>query len=259
MKSGIYKIVCTVNGKIYVGSSKNMKSRFSVHLSDLKRGKHGNPYMKEIYEKHGKEVFNLVIIERCFPEFLKNREQYWIDKLNSCNPDIGFNVHRYSEHKKSIIDLWKDPEYKEKISQKHKDRWKDPEFAKRNLKGIRKHLEKQIEKFGCYAFQKKGAREKLNEYYKTEEFRNKKSLDAYKQLENEEYRLNNLEVLKRARKSTKRKENLKSFNEFQKNDSDHKKRQAQHAKNGWNDPIKREKRILAIKEALRKKREKVGE
>jgi len=249
MTSGVYKIVCNHTGKIYVGSSKNMKARFSVHKSDLKRGKHGNPHMKEMYEKYGINNFKLEILENCNESILKEREQFWIDKLKSYDDLIGFNVHKFSTHKKSIIKIWEDPSYKKKMSEKHKKRWKDPEFREKNLKGIRDHHKEQFKKYGDYAFNTNEAKQKSKESCSTEEYRKKRSEIRLKELSTEEGKNKNNGLLNKARKSPKRKENLKKFNEWQASDEDHKKKQAEHAKKGWSDPEVRKRRIEAMKKA----------
>jgi len=42
MKSGVYKIVNIVNGKLYVGSSTNVKYRLWRHTHELRRNVHEN-------------------------------------------------------------------------------------------------------------------------------------------------------------------------------------------------------------------------
>jgi predicted GIY-YIG superfamily endonuclease len=51
MKSGIYKIVNTKTGKIYIGSAQNIKCRFGNHLSELRRGVHHSIHLQNSYNK----------------------------------------------------------------------------------------------------------------------------------------------------------------------------------------------------------------
>lgn len=44
-KSGIYQIRTLVNGKIYVGSSVNLRARRNRHFSNLRRNEHPNQHM----------------------------------------------------------------------------------------------------------------------------------------------------------------------------------------------------------------------
>lgn len=89
-KSGIYKI--TINGKLYIGSAKSFRTRWGIHLNDLRKGKHSNPILQRSYLKHGEDAFNFEIIEECSIDKLIEREQYWIDKLN---PD--YNIRRVAK------------------------------------------------------------------------------------------------------------------------------------------------------------------
>lgn len=89
--SGIYKITCTVNAKIYVGSSQNILKRWWQHLTALSGGYHKNIYLQRAYEKYGRNNFEIEVVELITVEHLFEREQYWIDTLNTSLP-IGFNI-----------------------------------------------------------------------------------------------------------------------------------------------------------------------
>jgi group I intron endonuclease len=90
--SGIYKITNKVNGKIYIGSTKNIKRRWKNHLNYLRRNAHPNNYLQNAWNKYGEENFEFEIIEFVEEEKLLEREQYWIDKLNATDKKIGYNI-----------------------------------------------------------------------------------------------------------------------------------------------------------------------
>ena len=99
--SGVYKITNTVTGDFYIGSSKNIKQRWSGHRKPYNLYKYPNSRMyKDIY-KQGIDSFLIEIIEET--DNLIDREQYWIEKLkpnyNNYNAK-GLNVER---QKKSNI------------------------------------------------------------------------------------------------------------------------------------------------------------
>lgn len=94
---GIYKITCLPTGKIYVGSSINIRSRWESHIGELKRNKHRNLYLQRAWNKYGKENFKFEIIEIVNPNLLMERELYWFKNSNCCNPKIGFNIGTYPE------------------------------------------------------------------------------------------------------------------------------------------------------------------
>jgi group I intron endonuclease len=75
---GIYKITCTSNNKVYIGSSSNIKNRWYSHKSKLRRGEH-NPNLLSSYKKYGMESFCFDIIEECNVEDLIKREIFWAD------------------------------------------------------------------------------------------------------------------------------------------------------------------------------------
>lgn len=91
--SGIYKIINIINNKIYIGSTVNFKRRKRNHFWDLNNNKHDNDYLQKAYNKYGKENFRFEIIEYIEDKkILLEREQSWIDKLNVCDRNIGYNI-----------------------------------------------------------------------------------------------------------------------------------------------------------------------
>ncbi|MDD5901719.1 MAG: GIY-YIG nuclease family protein [Lachnospiraceae bacterium] len=81
----IYCITNLINGKQYVGQSKNPTERFKEHL----RTNDNLPIHKAI-SKYGKENFKLNILEYKTIEY-NEREKYWIKQLNTLVPN-GYNV-----------------------------------------------------------------------------------------------------------------------------------------------------------------------
>lgn len=89
--SGIYRITCTANKKIYIGSSINLRHRYQEHLSGFRRNAHENPKLQHAWNKYGPDAFIFEIIEFVEPEMVIEREQYWIDTLNPLGKN-GFNI-----------------------------------------------------------------------------------------------------------------------------------------------------------------------
>ena len=83
MSIGIYKIENKINGKVYIGSSNNIKRRWQKHKSLLKHNKHQNSHLQASWNKYGEDNFIFSIVELCSESSLLEREQYFIDKLNS--------------------------------------------------------------------------------------------------------------------------------------------------------------------------------
>ena len=92
-RSGIYKITNRVNGKVYVGSSVHVEGRLKSHVRALSRQCHDNGYLQHSWNKHGgKDFFDFDILEECGEGVLLEREQHWIDTLDSTNRDKGYNI-----------------------------------------------------------------------------------------------------------------------------------------------------------------------
>lgn len=93
-KSGIYKIICLINGKFYIGSTRDTHIRWQEHQSCLRRNVHGNPYLQNSWNKYGRDEFIFQVIERVAQEDLISREQFWMDKTKCYLRSVGFNVAR---------------------------------------------------------------------------------------------------------------------------------------------------------------------
>lgn len=73
---GVYKIVCSANNFLYIGSAKNSSIRWRDHLYNLKKNKHHCRHLQNAYNKYGKEFFTLEPLETCSKNQLEEREQY---------------------------------------------------------------------------------------------------------------------------------------------------------------------------------------
>lgn len=92
MNSGIYQIRNLIDDKVYVGSAKDFNIRKLRHFNALVNGKHHSIKLQRAVEKHGIENFVFEHIESVpyQKDIIVNREQYWIDTLNS--KKVGYNI-----------------------------------------------------------------------------------------------------------------------------------------------------------------------
>jgi len=110
--TGIYTITNTLNGKIYVGLTKNFFHRKTTHIKALRLNKHENPHLQNVYNKYG-EIFEFEMIEECSEGLLAALEHYWVNMLNSNNRDMGYNIRpTHPDGKVSMSD-----ETKKKLSE----------------------------------------------------------------------------------------------------------------------------------------------
>lgn len=83
---GIFKIVNCVNGKDYVGSSKDIYKQWGNQFSKLENNKHPNKNLQESWNKYGKDNFKLEVVEIIYDEkLLSSARQKWVNKENSFN------------------------------------------------------------------------------------------------------------------------------------------------------------------------------
>jgi hypothetical protein len=94
MKYCIYAIVNTVNGGVYIGSSRRAENRWQNHRKALRAGKHHSCHLQRAWDKHGEEVFRFEIVEEvCDPDQLLVREQDHLDARRSRFPArLNYNV-----------------------------------------------------------------------------------------------------------------------------------------------------------------------
>ena len=101
---GIYKITNTITGDFYIGSSKNVKSRWESHKWPSMWKQNPNNPMYIDMQNYGVDKFDFQILAEVEVEKLKETEQQFIEKLqptyNNYNAK-GLNVERYKEYQKS--------------------------------------------------------------------------------------------------------------------------------------------------------------
>lgn len=79
--SGVYCILNILNNKKYIGSSKNIYSRWFKHRANLRGNYHPNSYLQNAWNKYGEENFHFLILTKCSEESLLEMEQSYIDKM----------------------------------------------------------------------------------------------------------------------------------------------------------------------------------
>ena len=98
-KGYIYKITNKLNGKFYIGKTKYaVKTRIYHHLYTCNHRNDVNSAIHNAIRKYGIENFDIEVIDEASSlEELNEKEIYWIDKLQSRNPSIGYNLAKGGE------------------------------------------------------------------------------------------------------------------------------------------------------------------
>ena len=110
----IYKIINTVNGKIYVGkTTETIERRFYEHKLSVKTGKKQSKLYSAM-KHYGIDNFIVEEIDQSddYNE-LCNKEIFWIDKLNSRDDSVGYNISKggdggYTWDQRGTVTLHKD-------------------------------------------------------------------------------------------------------------------------------------------------------
>lgn len=101
--SAVYKIVNTITGDSYVGSSKDVKQRWANHKCPSRWKECPNKLLYQDMQKYGIDKFRFQILAPVIPEYLAQIEQEFIDMLqptyNNANAK-GWNVERTKERNK---------------------------------------------------------------------------------------------------------------------------------------------------------------
>lgn len=130
--SGIYKITCTANKKIYIGSALNLQSRRRHHFSELRQNKHPNRHLQHAWNKYGEQVFIFEILEYVLPISLTAREQYWLNKLKPFGKK-GFNIIPEAGSSRGHTCS---PETREKLRQANLGKKQSPELIEKRRQAI---------------------------------------------------------------------------------------------------------------------------
>lgn len=87
----IYKITNNANDKIYIGCTiLTLKERINAHY--WKRNENDTP-LQRAFLKYGRQLFSIIQIDSAtIREEMWEKEKFWIKKLDSRNPEVGYNL-----------------------------------------------------------------------------------------------------------------------------------------------------------------------
>lgn len=100
---GIYKIENLVNGKVYIGQSRNISSRIKSHKKELKGKYHRNSHLQSAWNKYGEGNFSFDELMRCKINDLYYYENLWINHYESHDRSKGYNILMPSKDMESFV------------------------------------------------------------------------------------------------------------------------------------------------------------
>ena len=129
---GVYaiKVRGRLHNYIYIGSSSNIKHRYTLHLLAIKKSD-TKRYVRLLHDLyHEGHLLELVVLELC--EDIVVREQYW---LNFYKNDVSYRVINVfdADRKNSSIT----EEFREKMSAIRKEKWKDQSYRQQQLEKLK--------------------------------------------------------------------------------------------------------------------------
>jgi group I intron endonuclease len=119
LKGGVYIVLNTKTGTMYVGSAKEFKNRWNKHTGGLLTKSHSNPILQRAWNKYKHDVFRWLVVE--FVEEVKNlisREQAWLDWMT----ELGVELYNIKKVANSRLGLKCSDETKKRMSDAAKKR-----------------------------------------------------------------------------------------------------------------------------------------
>lgn len=229
MKTGIYRILNTQNGHMYVGSAAtSFARRWNTHRRLLLKGKHYCKYLQNAWNMHGADAFVFEILEHTDRGMVIQRESDWIEqyKASGCTlyntappawSRLGgkYTVEervRSSQRVKKWLETeagaaaiegarrsrWSKSGAAQHMAEKMRRRWADPAHRQKNSENIRRAMNTP---------QKRAERARLTqEEWADPEIRRKRMEGLQRSAQRPEYRAGQAESSRRAQQDPKRRQ-----------------------------------------------------
>src|SRR5438874_2216952 len=114
LNSGLYKITNLSNGKVYVGSSFNLKKRLYEHQRALRAGTHKNQHLQSAYNAAASMFRFDVVLIAAGKQYVLDMERALILAHKSHARDNGYN--KSIETQANLLGYKHGPEFKAKLS-----------------------------------------------------------------------------------------------------------------------------------------------
>ena len=122
MKTGVYKITNLVNGKVYIGASKNIEKRWSNH-------RRGHTTIADDLKTFGLENFKFEVLLECPEDMLAQWERDMICLYDSDDPEKGYNSPKDRPYSLKMSEVHRG----HKLSEEHKRKLSESQKGKHNI------------------------------------------------------------------------------------------------------------------------------
>ena len=102
----VYAIQHRVTKKMYIGTTRNLESRYQVHMSLLRNGKHSSRLMQKEYDEHG-GLYDVFVLERIEKFSDRHKEYEWMEYYKTVDERYGYNSQDKFNSKTGEIPLKK--------------------------------------------------------------------------------------------------------------------------------------------------------
>lgn len=131
--SGIYLVWNQLDGKVWVGQSRDLYQRYKSHLSDLRYGRNSR-YLQESWNEFGSKAFKFEPLMLCDTDELNFWENYFMSVFRSFDREFGFNIKKLADGpgatseqtKKRLSEIFKGRVVSAETRKKISDRCKNP-------------------------------------------------------------------------------------------------------------------------------------
>jgi len=138
-KSGVYCIINTINGKLYVGSAKDLYLRLAEHISNKK----SNIALQKAILKYGLKNFNFAVLEYFVYDVTRVNNKALTDLETSYIKKYSFdNLYNFKQTATSMLGYKHTNQAKLKMLTRFEDKSNHPMFGKTHTSKVRELISK---------------------------------------------------------------------------------------------------------------------
>ena len=167
--SAVYKITNTITNDFYIGSSNDVKRRFTEHKKPSTWKRFSNNQLYKDMKNYGIDKFEFEILAEVEPEQLKETEQQFIEKLQPAYNQInakGLNIEKRKEYQKS--DKYKEYEKEYRKTDKYKEYQKEYEKSEKRKEYKKSDKYKESRRKAQNKYNKSDKRKKVSNKYQNQ-------------------------------------------------------------------------------------------